>query len=71
MRRHEDIAMEEKSKRTAELGLRTNIEWRSRGYLPHRDSIGLLQSITFRLADKFTTGKAAGAGEDEGGCGEA
>ncbi len=26
-------------------------EWHSRGYLPHRDRIGLLQSITFRLAD--------------------
>ncbi len=26
-------------------------EWHSRGYLPHRDKISLLQSITFRLAD--------------------
>ena len=25
--------------------------WYSRGYLPHRDEINLLQSITFRLAD--------------------
>jgi REP element-mobilizing transposase RayT len=27
--------------------------WYSRGYLPHRDEIGLLQSITFRLADSL------------------
>jgi type I restriction enzyme R subunit/putative DNA methylase len=27
--------------------------WRSRGYLPHRDEVGLLQSITFRLADSL------------------
>lgn len=28
-------------------------EWRSRGYLPHLDRIGLLQSITIRLADSL------------------
>ncbi len=28
-------------------------EWYSRGYLPHRDRISLLQSITFRLADSL------------------
>jgi hypothetical protein len=28
-------------------------EWYSRGYLPHRDRIHLLQSITFRLADSM------------------
>jgi len=28
-------------------------EWHSRGYLPHLDRIGLLQSITFRLADSL------------------
>ncbi|NTU57382.1 MAG: transposase [Chlorobiaceae bacterium] len=28
-------------------------EWRSRGYLPHRDCFGLLQSITCRLADSL------------------
>ncbi|MDR3055645.1 MAG: transposase [Zoogloeaceae bacterium] len=27
--------------------------WYSRGYLPHRDEFGLLQSITFRLADSL------------------
>jgi putative transposase len=49
----------------AELQLRTKLrtktitapeplkEWHSRGYLPHRDRIGLLQSITFRLADSL------------------
>jgi hypothetical protein len=38
---------------SAEPQLRKNNEWRSRGYLPHRDRIGLLQSITFRLADSL------------------
>lgn len=28
-------------------------EWYSRGYLPHRDRLGLLQSVTFRLADSL------------------
>lgn len=28
-------------------------EWRSRGYLPHRDRARLVQSITFRLADSL------------------
>jgi putative DNA methylase len=28
-------------------------EWYSRGYLPHRDAVGLIQSITFRLADSL------------------
>ncbi len=27
--------------------------WRSRGYLPHRDELGLLQFITYRLADSL------------------
>jgi putative transposase len=27
--------------------------WRSRGYLPHRDELSLLQSITYRLADSL------------------
>ena len=31
--------------------------WYSRGYLPHRDEIGLLQSITFRLADSLPQSK--------------
>jgi putative transposase len=31
--------------------------WYSRGYLPHRDEVGLLQSITFRLADSLPQGK--------------
>ncbi len=34
-------------------------EWYSRGYLPHRDRIGLLQSITFRLADSLPQEKLA------------
>lgn len=28
-------------------------EWYSRGYLPHRDRLHLLQSVTFRLADSL------------------
>ena len=28
-------------------------EWYSRGYLPHRDKPGLVQHITFRLADSL------------------
>lgn len=28
-------------------------EWYSRGYLPHRDRLRLLQSVTFRLADSL------------------
>ena len=28
-------------------------EWYSRGYLPHRDRIDLLQAVTFRLADSL------------------
>jgi len=28
-------------------------EWYSRGYLPHRDPSGLLQAVTFRLADSL------------------
>jgi hypothetical protein len=27
--------------------------WRQRGYLPHRDGKGLLQFVTWRLADAF------------------
>lgn len=27
-------------------------EWRSRGYLPHRDRASLIQAVTFRLADR-------------------
>ena len=27
--------------------------WYSRGYLPHRDEVGLLQAVTFRLADSL------------------
>src|SRR5690606_23454010 len=34
-----------------ELGLPS--EWHSRGYLPHRDRLGLIHSITFRLADSL------------------
>ena len=32
-------------------------EWYSRGYLPHRDRIDLLQAVTFRLADSLPQGK--------------
>jgi putative transposase len=47
-----------KSKRRADEDVgapRSNApkQWYSRGYLPHRDRVGLLQSITFRLADSL------------------
>lgn len=29
------------------------IGWHQRGYLPHRDSPGLIQFVTFRLCDSF------------------
>ncbi len=31
--------------------------WYSRGYLPHRDEVGLIQAITFRLADSLPQAK--------------
>ena len=42
---------------SAEPQLRNNNEWRSRGYLSHRDRIGLLQSITFHLVDSLSQEK--------------
>lgn len=36
-------------------------EWHSRGYLPHFDHPGLVQSITFRLADSLPAELLAGA----------
>jgi REP element-mobilizing transposase RayT len=42
------------SKAELELGAPSALfGWYSRGYLPHRDQIGLLQFITFRLADSL------------------
>ena len=35
------------------MGNNTHKHWFSRGYLPHFDSPGLIQSITFRLADSL------------------
>jgi len=37
----------------AELELGVPKGWHSRGYIPHRDELHLLQSITFRLADSL------------------
>lgn len=34
-------------------------EWYSRGYLPHCDATGLLQAVTFRLADSLPQEKLA------------
>lgn len=36
---------------TPALPVKGNKYWHSRGYLPHCDVAGLIQSITFRLAD--------------------
>ena len=41
----------------AELGLGAPSVWRSRGYLPHYDELGKMQSITFRLADSLPQSK--------------
>ncbi|HEV7667333.1 MAG TPA: transposase [Thermoanaerobaculia bacterium] len=35
----------------------SRLGWYSRGYLPHRDEVGLLQSLTFRLADSLPQDK--------------
>ena len=37
----------------AELELGVPDGWRSRGYLPHREELGLVQFITYRLADSL------------------
>jgi type I restriction enzyme R subunit/putative DNA methylase len=37
----------------ADEGVGAPGEWYSRGYLPHRDRLRLLQSVTFRLADSL------------------
>ena len=48
------LGIEEKQGRGDSLaGAESSREWYSRGYLPHCDRIGLLQSITFRLADSL------------------
>jgi type I restriction enzyme R subunit/putative DNA methylase len=39
--------------------LKNTPPWRSRGYLPHFDTPGALQSITFRLADSLPQAKLA------------
>ena len=39
-------------------------DWRSRGYLPHCDEIGLIQSISFRLADSVPADIIAGWREE-------
>ncbi len=44
-------------KKGAKLGLGAPRGWHSRGYLPHFDKPGVLQSITFRLADSLPQGK--------------
>lgn len=36
-----------------EPGAPSTPRWHSRGYLPHRDEVGLLQFITYRLADSL------------------
>lgn len=46
------MQMDSRQKRVAHRG------WHSRGYLPHLDNPGLVQSITFRLADSLPAGAA-------------
>jgi len=45
--------MIEKDRGNFQDGKQSAREWYSRGYLPHCDRTGLLQSITFRLADSL------------------
>lgn len=40
--------------------------WHSRGYLPHCDTPGLVQSITFRLADSLPVGALARCAQEAG-----
>ena len=48
------IGVAKKPDRTdCQVGSQSHREWYSRGYLPHCDRIGYLQSITFRLADSL------------------
>lgn len=35
-----------------------HLDWHSRGYLPHLDRAGLVQSVTFRLADSLPASQA-------------
>jgi len=39
--------------KVAETAALPGEEWRSRGYLPHREALGLIQMVTFRLADSL------------------
>jgi hypothetical protein len=45
--------MSEINQSSKEIELSDQNEWYSRGHLPHRNKIGLMQSITFRLADSL------------------
>ena len=40
-----------------QLGSCRLLGWHSRGYLPHLDAVGVVQSITFRLADSLPQAK--------------
>ncbi len=40
-----------------QLGALKLLGWHSRGYLPHLDAVGVVQSITFRLADSLPRAK--------------
>ena len=49
-------AIPEPSQRPREQRIHLPAPWRSRGYLPHFDQPGLVQSITFRLGDSLPAG---------------
>jgi len=40
--------------------------WYSRGYLPHRDEAGVVQAITFHLADSLPLSLLGSAQESKG-----
>jgi REP element-mobilizing transposase RayT len=54
---NEDVGVPRANEDVGAPSVSTTPEWYSRGYLPHRDRMHLLQSITFRLADSLPQSK--------------
>ena len=49
----EDVGGPQRERKEADGDVGVPREWYSRGYLPHRDRNGLVQGVTFRLADSL------------------
>ena len=63
------IGMENQLKPGAQASCLQNLQhkhWHSRGYLPHCDTPGLLQAVTFRLADSLPADVLNGLRQDAG-----